>query len=191
MRMLAAVLCLAAASAVPPTASAEGKGGGGDWRAHCGDDVDRLCPKTRDPGACIHAHWDDLSEGCRSFKAGMRKKGSGEEEDGSKGGEGKGKGEGKQGGPGDWKTSCGADVERFCPGSPNPGMCLHEHWEEISSECRAFKESMKRRWEKKKGGHPGKEGKAAKGGEGDYSAEKKEKMRFEWSEKKKEAGASE
>ena len=49
------------------------------------------------------------------------------------------------------RAACGPDAERLCSGSPNPGMCLHEHWDELSPECRAFKEGMKKRWQDKRG----------------------------------------
>ena len=48
-----------------------------------------------------------------------------------------------------WQA-CGADVDRFCQGSPNPGMCLHEHWDELSPGCRQAKERM-RKWKGGKG----------------------------------------
>jgi hypothetical protein len=88
-----------------------------------------------------------------------------------------------------WKA-CQADAARLCPGSDKPGMCLHEHLNELSPGCRQFKEGMKARWQNKSEGHAGKESEkgphheAKKVGEG---GEGKSAIRFQWSDKKKQA----
>ena len=220
MRTTAAVLAAALAAFLPPPAAAEGAGEGGDdkiWKAcqgdverfcagvegthacinehwdrlskgcraakegankawaqgdfsksmrkACGADVDQFCSNTPQPGICLQQHWDELSPGCRAFKESWRKRQAKDQKD-------------------PFRQACGEDLDRFCVGSEKPGMCLHEHWGELSEGCRAFKENAKREWESKnsakreKGGHKGKD----HGGK-----EKKGKMSFEWSDKGKQA----
>lgn len=131
MRTTGAVLCLAAAAlAFASHAGAEGKGGD-DWRAYCGEDMDRLCAGAPNAGACLHEHWDELSPKCREFKERMKKQWEGQK------------------GADPMREACGADLKRLCADSDKPGVCLHEHWEELSPKCRAFKEGMKKQWGQK------------------------------------------
>jgi hypothetical protein len=83
----------------------------------CMDDAKKLCPDVK-PGqgriaACLKAHEDHLSEGCKANIAKFR--------------------EGAQ--------SCEADVERLCPGTkpgPERRSCMQQHKDKVSPECREF-----------------------------------------------------
>lgn len=140
---LSAALILSLAS----LAFAEGKGpgkGGDDWRKHCGADVDALCPGASDPGRCLHDHWERVSDGCRSFKEGMRKKWEAKKE-------GSGKRDLEAA-----KIACAADLERLCAGTGTPGQCLEANYDRLSPECKAAKHGMPRE-QKKRAPTPGSE----------------------------------
>jgi hypothetical protein len=148
---------------------------GGKWphedamRKACGADAERFCKGSPNIGTCLHEHWDELSQGCRDFKESMKKQWQ------SKQGQGK---HGQKGGDDPAKRYCGGDLERFCSAAADPGACLHEHWNELSDGCRAFKEGMKTQWQ-------------AKPKDAETSGEapaKKGKMLFKWSDPAKEAG---
>jgi hypothetical protein len=176
MKTALAVLLLAAAS----SASAgdhkghKGQKGGADpMRQACGADVDRLCPGAKNPGMCLHEHWDEVSEGCKSFKEGMKKQW--QEKQG-----------GKHAGKSDpWREHCGADMDRLCADASDKGACLHQNWGEVSDGCKAFKEGQKRRWMEKnapqgkdgKGKHVSFENGMKPGGD-----KPKGKMKFEWTQ---------
>jgi len=170
MRIALAALVLSAAA----LSRAEGGGGLDPMRQACGADAERLCAGSQNPGMCLHEHWDELSPACRSFKEGMKKRWQQK------------KGKAKASVEARW-AACGADAERLCPGAPNPGACLHEHWDELSPACREFKEGMKKRWAKKNAEHA--EGKLEDADRKVELAEKKaaaaeQKARFEWVDKK-------
>ncbi len=129
-----------------------GKGGtGGDkGREACMADKERLCAGAEHPGKCLEEHLDELSPECLAMKRGMKKEWSEK------------KGGVKEGGKG--YEACLADKERLCQGADHPGMCLEEHMDELSPECRAMKQGMK--------------------GERKEPKEKKGAMRFEWEKDK-------
>lgn len=176
-------LALAALLAAAPAAAGDHKGpkGGPDpMRQACGADVERLCPDSPNPGMCLHEHWDEVSEGCKSFKEGMKKQWQEKQ--------GKGGKHDKHGKGDPWREHCGADVDRLCAGAKNPGLCLHENWDEVSEGCKTFKEGQKKQW-MEKNGPQGKDG--AKPGPKHVSFEngmkpqkddaaKKGAIKFEW-----------
>lgn len=62
--------------------------------------------------------------------------------------------EGKEGKGGEHplKAACWDDVQKLCPGTNNPGICIEEKWDAVSEGCRAAKLEMKKKWQ---GGHKG------------------------------------
>ena len=166
MKKFSWLVALLAVTAVSAYEDGKGDGSGGGMRQACGADVERLCPGSPKPGECLHEHWDEVSPGCKEFKENMRRQWQAKHGDG-------GKKTDKRAYEG-MRQACGADVDKFCAGATMPGVCLHEHWDELSPECRRFKEGMKRRWE------------AQKQGDEKPGGEMRRKPRVEWSDKRKE-----
>jgi hypothetical protein len=168
MKHALAALLLAAAS-VSSAKDHKGHEGSDPLRQACGADVERLCPGSPNPGKCLHQHWDQVSESCKSFKEGMRKQRL--EKHGGKHASHAAKHDA-------WREHCGADVDRLCAGAADPGACLHENWKQVSDGCKAFKEGMKSRRQEKHGPKHHSFENGMKPEKGD--AARKGKMKFEW-----------
>ena len=54
------------------------------------------------------------------------------------------------------RQACMPDVQRLCPGSDNPGLCIEQNWNAASEGCRQAKLEAKRRWQAKHGDWQGK-----------------------------------
>jgi hypothetical protein len=140
----------------------------GDWP--CRADVERLCMDSADKGACLEQRLGEVSPACREFKEKMRREwqargaAKGEKSPGMQAcleqrlGEvspacrefkekmrrewqarGAAKGEKSPG-----MQACMEDAKRLCPGADDPGKCVHEHIDEVSEACRAFKQGRRR-----------------------------------------------
>lgn len=127
------ILASVVLSLVAGVASAEGGGKGASGWEFCKADAERVgCAQAKNPGMCLHEHWDELSTECRAFKQKMKK-------DWESKNSGKKKPQDEAG-----MAACKADAEKVgCLDKPNPGMCLHEHWDELSPACQKFRSAKK------------------------------------------------
>jgi hypothetical protein len=97
---------------------ATGVGGGGKFRAACGEDVQRFCGDLQPGGGrlvqCLSSHTTELSAECGNIIAAGR-------------------------GGGKFRAACGEDVQRFCggvqPGGGRLVQCLSSHTTELSPAC--------------------------------------------------------
>ena len=103
----------------------------------CRAELERYCPNIEPGprlGECMEQHQNELSSDCK--KAHEQIKASGP----------------MGGGAG---YSCRADIQKYCTNmEPGPGLgeCLEQHLNDLSSECKATHQQMKRR------SHPGAQG---------------------------------
>jgi hypothetical protein len=116
---LGITMLFAVVAAVAQTNSpAAGVGGGGKFRAACGEDVQRFCGGVQPGGGhlvqCLSSHATELSAECGNIIAAGR-------------------------GGGKFRAACGEDVQRFCGGVQSGDgrlvQCLSSHTTELSPAC--------------------------------------------------------
>jgi hypothetical protein len=114
-----AMLFAAFAAIAQTNSTAPGAGGGGKFRAACGEDVERFCIGIQPGGGrlvqCLSSHTSELSAACENIIAAA------------------GRGGGK------FRAACGEDLQRFCvdmqPGGGRLFQCLSSHTSELSAAC--------------------------------------------------------
>ena len=111
-------LCAVVAAVAQTNGPAIGVGGGGKFRAACGEDVRRFCGGVPPGGGqlvqCLSSHTTELSAECGNVIAAGR-------------------------GGGKFRAACSEDVQRFCggvqPGGGRLVQCLSSHATELSPAC--------------------------------------------------------
>jgi hypothetical protein len=98
------------------------------WLGACSPDAEKLCAGQASISRCLLDHRKELSPACGKMVNGWNQK------------------EGQTSQPAaphapahsTWLGACSADAERVCPGKHSVSLCMAEHKQELSPECRRF-----------------------------------------------------